>query len=109
MPKDALQLDFVFSNVLGGDGIYDNRGGFDYHLPIEGGIGTMPGKLHVCHIAVEMAPIAKVRKVFLCAFYYLWTKQSIKKGTGDSGPSLRGDISFNSPAVGCCRPVSQCY
>jgi hypothetical protein len=25
VPKDALQLDFVFSNVLAGDGIYDNR------------------------------------------------------------------------------------
>eukprot|EP00775_Hariotina_reticulata_P004294 gene4294-4546_t len=59
VPKDALQLDFVFSNVLGGDGIYDNRGGFDYHLPIKGGIGTMPGRLHVAHIAVEMAPVAK--------------------------------------------------
>lgn len=35
VPKDALQLDFVFSTVPGGDGIYDNRGGFDYHLPIQ--------------------------------------------------------------------------
>jgi hypothetical protein len=34
-------------------------GGFDYHLPIKGGIGTMPGRLHVAHIAVEMAPVAK--------------------------------------------------
>lgn len=39
VPKDAVQLDFVFSNVMSGDGIYDNRGGFDYHLPIEGGTG----------------------------------------------------------------------
>lgn len=37
VPKDAVQLDFVFSNVPGGDGIYDNRGGFDYHLPIKVG------------------------------------------------------------------------
>jgi hypothetical protein len=34
VPKDALQLDFVFSNVPGGDGQYDSRNGFDYHLPI---------------------------------------------------------------------------
>jgi len=40
VPKDAVQLDFVFSNVQSGDGIYDNRGGFDYHMPIKGGTGT---------------------------------------------------------------------
>lgn len=39
VPKEAVQLDFVFSNVMSGEGIYDNRGGFDYHLPIEGGTG----------------------------------------------------------------------
>ncbi|WIA17469.1 hypothetical protein OEZ85_014309 [Tetradesmus obliquus] len=60
VPKDALQLDFVFSNVPGGDGLYDSRSGFDYHLPITGGIGKMPGRLHVVNIAVEMAPVAKV-------------------------------------------------
>lgn len=40
VPKEAVQLDFVFSNVQSGEGIYDNRGGFDYHLPIEGGTGA---------------------------------------------------------------------
>jgi hypothetical protein len=40
VPKDACQLDFVFSNTPTGDGIYDNRGGFDYHLPIEGSSGA---------------------------------------------------------------------
>lgn len=40
VPKEAVQLDFVFSNVMSGDGLYDNRGGFDYHLPIEGGTGA---------------------------------------------------------------------
>lgn len=35
-----MQLDFVFSNVMSGEGLYDNRGGFDYHLPIEGGTGA---------------------------------------------------------------------
>jgi starch synthase len=51
-----VQLDFVFSNVMSGDGIYDNRGGFDYHLPIEGGTGqwaplhakTHPGSSTMC-------------------------------------------------------------
>jgi len=60
VPKDAHILDFVFSDVPSGDGTYDNRGGLDYHLPIEGGIGPKPKPLHVVHVAVEMAPIAKV-------------------------------------------------
>lgn len=33
----------------------------DYHLPVEGGSGPPPRGLHVVHIAVEMAPIAKAR------------------------------------------------
>ena len=33
----------------------------DYHLPVEGGRGAKPRPLHVVHVAVEMAPIAKVR------------------------------------------------
>lgn len=33
--------------------------GLDYHIPVEGGTGTLPG-LYIAHIAVEMAPIAKV-------------------------------------------------
>ncbi|CAD7699185.1 unnamed protein product [Ostreobium quekettii] len=58
-PRDAYMMDFVFANVSGGDGIYDNRGGLDYHLPIEGSVATEP-PLNIVHISVEMAPIAKV-------------------------------------------------
>lgn len=60
VPRDAHMLDVVLSDVPGGEGTYDNRGGLDYHLPIEGGVGARPQPLHVVHIAVEMAPIAKV-------------------------------------------------
>ncbi len=35
------------------------RGGYDYHLPVEKSPVKEPS-LYVCHIAVEMAPIAKV-------------------------------------------------
>ncbi|GIL88159.1 hypothetical protein Vretimale_14076 [Volvox reticuliferus] len=59
VPKDAYKMDFVFADVPGGDGTYDNRGGFDYHLPVEGSPIREP-PLYVCHISVEMAPIAKV-------------------------------------------------
>ncbi len=33
VPHDAYKMDFVFSD---GEGTYDNRGGYDYHLPVEG-------------------------------------------------------------------------
>ncbi|GMH38213.1 hypothetical protein BSKO_06097 [Bryopsis sp. KO-2023] len=59
VPIDAYKMDFVFSDVEGGDGVYDNRGGFDYHIPVEGGVAE-ESSLHVVHVAVEMAPIAKV-------------------------------------------------
>ena len=36
VPKDAYKMDFVFSDVESGNGTYDSRGGFDYHLPVEG-------------------------------------------------------------------------
>ena len=61
VPRDAHMLDIVLSDVPGGEGTYDNRGGLDYHIPVEGGVGARPQPLHVCHIAVEMAPVAKVR------------------------------------------------
>ena len=36
VPSDAYKMDFVFANVPGGEGVYDNRGMYDYHLPVEG-------------------------------------------------------------------------
>ncbi|CAG9465646.1 unnamed protein product [Pedinophyceae sp. YPF-701] len=59
VPKDAFKIDFVFSEDEGSDCQFDNRGGYDYHLPVEGSVLQEPG-LHVTHIAVEMAPVAKV-------------------------------------------------
>jgi starch synthase len=58
VPKDAYSLDFVFSDATEG-GSYDNHGGLDWHLPVEASVVQEP-PLYVCHIAVEMAPIAKV-------------------------------------------------
>lgn len=59
VPKDAYKMDFVFADVPSGAGTYDNRGGFDYHLPVEGAL-FKERSLHVVHISVEMAPVAKV-------------------------------------------------
>ncbi|SPT20048.1 unnamed protein product [Triticum aestivum] len=40
-------------------GIYDNRDGMDYHIPVSDSTAKEP-PMHIVHIAVEMAPIAKV-------------------------------------------------
>ncbi|XVE87777.1 hypothetical protein DITRI_Ditri19aG0015400 [Diplodiscus trichospermus] len=58
VPLDAYMMDFVFSEKEDG-GIFDNKGGMDYHIPVFGGIVKEP-PMHIVHIAVEMAPIAKV-------------------------------------------------
>ncbi|CAI8590692.1 unnamed protein product [Vicia faba] len=58
VPLDAYMMDFVFSESENG-GIFDNKFGMDYHIPVFGGILKEP-PLHIIHIAVEMAPIAKV-------------------------------------------------
>ncbi|XP_065879868.1 starch synthase 3, chloroplastic/amyloplastic [Euphorbia lathyris] len=58
VPLDAYLMDFVFSEKEEG-GIFDNKDGMDYHVPVFGGITKEP-PMHIVHIAVEMAPIAKV-------------------------------------------------
>lgn len=60
VPLDAYMMDFVFSER--GDehgGLYDNRNGMDYHVPVVGGVLREP-PMHIVHVTVEMAPIAKV-------------------------------------------------
>nr|KYP58238.1 hypothetical protein KK1_004532 [Cajanus cajan] len=58
VPLDAYMMDFVFSEKEDG-GIFDNNNTMDYHIPVLGGtVKEMP--MHIVHIAVEMAPIAKV-------------------------------------------------
>ncbi|XP_048140910.1 soluble starch synthase 3, chloroplastic/amyloplastic isoform X2 [Rhodamnia argentea] len=58
IPLDAYMIDFVFSEREDG-GIFDNKNGTDYHIPVFGGLIREP-PMHIVHIAVEMAPIAKV-------------------------------------------------
>ncbi|XP_058094837.1 starch synthase 3, chloroplastic/amyloplastic [Magnolia sinica] len=58
VPLDAYMMDFVFSEKEDG-GIYDNKNGMDYHIPVVGGVNKTP-PMHIVHVAVEMAPIAKV-------------------------------------------------
>lgn len=61
-------MDFVFSDSEE-VGIYDNRNGLDYHIPVFGSIAKEP-PMHIVHIAVEMAPIAKVIHIFELNSYY---------------------------------------
>jgi starch synthase len=58
VPEDAYMLDFVFGDSAQGGNTFDNNEGLDYHLSVNGGPQSPP--LYICHIAVEMAPIAKV-------------------------------------------------
>ncbi|XP_042519768.1 starch synthase 3, chloroplastic/amyloplastic-like [Macadamia integrifolia] len=58
VPLDAHTMNFVFSESEDG-GIYDNKNGMDYHVPVFGGVAKEP-PMHIVHVAVEMAPIAKV-------------------------------------------------
>lgn len=59
VPATAFCMDAVFSDAEGG--VYDNNGGTDFRLAVAGGRGAPPQKtLHVVHIALEMAPVAKV-------------------------------------------------
>ena len=57
-------MDFVFSESEDG-GIYDNRNGMDYHIPVSDSVAKEP-PMHIVHIAVEMAPIAKVIYISPC-------------------------------------------
>ncbi|KAG8634365.1 hypothetical protein MANES_17G038908v8 [Manihot esculenta] len=58
VPLDAYMMDLVFSEREDG-GIFDNGDGMDYHIPVFGGTVKEP-PMHIVHVAVEMAPIAKV-------------------------------------------------
>lgn len=58
VPLDAFMMDFVFSEKEDG-GVYDNNKGMDYHIPVLGGVVKEP-PMHIVHVSVEMAPIAKV-------------------------------------------------
>ena len=61
VPKDAHVMDFKFTDedALPGSGKSDDNGDKWYHVGVTGGSGSPPS-LNVVHIAVEMAPIAKV-------------------------------------------------
>ncbi|PIN08579.1 Starch synthase [Handroanthus impetiginosus] len=58
VPLDTYMMDFVFSEREDG-GIFDDRNGVEYHIPVFGGVEKEPS-MHIVHVAVEMAPIAKV-------------------------------------------------
>lgn len=64
MPEDAWVMDFVLSDAPDGGAFFDNNNGMDYHIDVTGSSVT-PTPLSVVHVAVEMAPIAKVSSLLL--------------------------------------------
>lgn len=61
-------MDFVFSESKEG-GTYDNRNELDYHIPVFGSVAK-ESPMHIVHIAVEMAPVAKVIHTFKLNLFY---------------------------------------
>ncbi|KAL3139315.1 hypothetical protein ABBQ38_003653 [Trebouxia sp. C0009 RCD-2024] len=60
VPEDASVLDMEFADSGGSSGGFvDSNHGLGYHIPIQGSRVPQPS-LSICHISVEMAPIAKV-------------------------------------------------
>ena len=59
MPQEAWCLDLVFSDSANDAAFFDSNNGLDYHVPVVGGSQTKP-PLRIAHVAVEMAPVAKV-------------------------------------------------
>lgn len=43
VPEDAAVLDVVFADSADSQSFHDDNGGLDYHIPIEGGRGVVPG------------------------------------------------------------------
>jgi len=66
VPLDAYMIDFVFSDKEDG-GVFDNNNTMDYHIPVSGSI-VKETTMHIVHISVEMAPIAKVINIFINNF-----------------------------------------
>ncbi|CAI5975249.1 unnamed protein product, partial [Closterium sp. NIES-64] len=60
VPHDAYIMDLVFMDSSDPTtATYDNRGGLDYHVPVAGSTAREP-PLYIVHVALEMAPVAKV-------------------------------------------------
>ncbi|EFJ50113.1 hypothetical protein VOLCADRAFT_58732, partial [Volvox carteri f. nagariensis] len=60
VPAEAWGMDLSFSDTDStSGGFVDDNGGLDYHVPVEGAV-TPRRSLSIVHVAVEMAPIAKV-------------------------------------------------
>ena len=66
-------MDFVFSEREDG-GVFDNKYGMDYHIPVFGGIANEP-PMNIVHISVEMAPIAKVTLALSVMSHFLPKQQ----------------------------------
>ena len=60
-------MDFALSDSAEGRAFLDNNSGMEYHIDTSGSSVPQPA-LDVVHIAVEMAPIAKVESPFLHLF-----------------------------------------
>lgn len=63
VPSDAWMIDFSVSDAERGGSFLDNNNGMEYHVDVSGST-SQSEPLNVVHVAVEMAPIAKVPSNF---------------------------------------------
>ncbi|OWM86336.1 hypothetical protein CDL15_Pgr010678 [Punica granatum] len=104
VPLDAYMMDFVFSEREDG-GVFDNKDGMDYHIPVVGGILKEP-PLHIVHVAVEMAPIAKA---MISAFSVKYSKKfRVVGGLGDVVTSLSRAVQDMNHTVDIILPKYDC-
>lgn len=75
VPRTAHAVDFVLSNVPEGEGVYENRGGLDYHLPVEGSEVRCNACLELMHVLTAPQPSVQANY-----------------GTGCPSCSIRGNV-----------------
>lgn len=61
-------IDFSVSDAEGGGSFLDDNAGMEYHVDVSGST-SQSQPLQVVHVAVEMAPIAKVHNSALVLLY----------------------------------------
>ncbi|WOH12254.1 hypothetical protein DCAR_0831756 [Daucus carota subsp. sativus] len=106
VPLDAYMMDFVFSEREDG-GVFDNKLGMDYHIPVFGGIAKEP-PMHIVHIAVEMAPIAKVKFVSLMNMVLTYLLIFLFRTFGDVATSLSRAVQNLNHTVDIIFPKYDC-
>ncbi|KAL3521994.1 hypothetical protein ACH5RR_014828 [Cinchona calisaya] len=79
VPLDAYLMDFVFSERKDG-GIFDNKNGMDYHVPVSGGVNKEPPCI-LCILQLKWHPLLRksfqLPAVSFCCVLMAWEVTSL--------------------------------